>query len=218
MLPFPFKTLLTMQTRCPWCGTDPTYVAYHDHEWGVPVVDDHTMFTFLLLETFQAGLSWITILKRKEGFARAFANFDAATIAGWGASKVEVLMQDPGIIRNRQKIEATLNNAARTLEVTREFGSFCDYWWQWVGYKPLQNNVLSIKDYQSSTALSNAISNDLKKRGFKFVGSTTIYAHLQAAGLVNDHIVDCFRYPEVAALGKAEIKKAIQTLKGKLLP
>ena len=195
--------------RCPWCGTDPTYVNYHDHEWGVPVVDDHTMFTFLLLETFQAGLSWITILKRREGFARAFANFDAATIAGWGHNEVENLMQDTGIIRNRQKIEATLNNAKRTLEVTQEFGTFCNYWWQWVDYKPVQNTLRSLKDYLPKTPLSDAISKDLKKRGFKFVGSTTIYAHLQAAGLVNDHVADCFRFEPVKKLAEADIKAII---------
>lgn len=198
-----------METRCAWCGTDPAYVTYHDQEWGVPVVDDHTMFTFLLLETFQAGLSWITILKRKEGFARAFANFDAATIAGWGHNEVENLMQDTGIIRNRQKIEATLNNAKRNLEVTQEFGTFCNYWWQWVSYKPVQNTLRSLKDYQPKTVLSDAISKDLKKRGFKFVGSTTIYAHLQAAGLVNDHVADCFRYAPVKKLAETDIKAIV---------
>jgi len=199
--------------RCPWCGIDPTYVAYHDHEWGVPVVDDHTMFTFLLLETFQAGLSWITILKRKEGFARAFANFDAPTIAGWGQNEVENLMQDSGIIRNRQKIEATLNNAQRTLAVTQEFGTFCNYWWQWVDYKPVQNNLRTLKDYTPTTPLSDAISKDLKKRGFKFVGSTTMYAHLQAAGLVNDHVAGCFRQKEVLAMATSEIKDLVKQAK-----
>jgi DNA-3-methyladenine glycosylase I len=196
-------------TRCAWCGTDPIYVHYHDHEWGVPVVDDQTMYMFLLLETFQAGLSWITILKRKEGFARAFANFDAATIAGWGHHEVENLMQDTGIIRNRQKIEATLNNAKRTLEVTKEFGKFCNYWWQWVDYKPVQNALRSLKDYTPTTALSDALSKDLKKRGFKFVGSTTIYAHLQAAGLVNDHVADCFRFEAIRKLAETDIKEIV---------
>jgi DNA-3-methyladenine glycosylase I len=197
-------------TRCPWCGTDPTYQHYHDHEWGVPVVDDHTMFTFLLLETFQAGLSWITILKRREGFARAFANFSAPNIVGWGQEKVEELMQDTGIIRNRAKIEATINNAQRMLEVQEEFGTFCDYWWQWVDYTPIQNTLHKMKDYAAKTALSDAISKDLKKRGFKFVGSTTIYAHLQAAGLVNDHVVDCFRYEEIKVMRMVDIKTAIR--------
>ena len=198
------------QTRCPWCGTDPIYQAYHDHEWGVPVVDDHTMFTFLVLETFQAGLSWITILKRREGFARAFANFDAQTIAGWGADKVEELMQDTGIIRNRQKIEATLNNARRMLEVQKEFGTFCDYWWQWVDYKPIQHTLTDMKDYQPKTALSDVISKDLKKRGFKFVGSTTMYAHLQAAGLVNDHVEGCYRNSEIQKMSEENLKQAIK--------
>jgi DNA-3-methyladenine glycosylase I len=197
-------------TRCPWCDTDPIYQHYHDHEWGVPVLDDHTMFTFLLLETFQAGLSWITILKRREGFARAFANFHAEIIAGWGQNNVEELMQDTGIIRNRAKIEATINNAQRTLEITQEFGTFCDYWWQWVDYKPIQNILRGIKDYEAKTELSGAVSKDLKKRGFKFVGSTTIYAHLQAAGLVNDHVVDCFRYEEINVMGIVDIKTAIR--------
>ena len=198
--------------RCPWCGTDPIYQDYHDQEWGVPVVDDHIMFTFLVLETFQAGLSWITILKRRESFARAFANFDARTIADWGQEKVEGLLQDTGIIRNRAKIEATLNNAQRMLEMQKEFGTFCDYWWQWVDYKPIQNTLKDTKDYQAKTALSDAISKDLKKRGFKFVGSTTMYAHMQAAGLVNDHVTDCFRNEDIIAMGSLDIKKKIQNL------
>lgn len=197
-------------TRCPWCGTDPIYQHYHDHEWGVPVVDDHTMFTFLVLETFQAGLSWITILKRRGGFARAFANFDAQTIAGWGQEKAEELMQDTGIIRNRAKIEATMNNAQRMLEVQQAFGTFCDYWWQWVDYKPIQNTLHDMKDYAAKTALSDAISKDLKKRGFKFVGSTTIYAHLQAAGLVNDHVEECFRNHEITNLANLDIRAKIK--------
>ena len=195
--------------RCPWNTNDQIYLNYHDQEWGVPVVDDHSMFTFLVLETFQAGLSWITILKRREGFARAFANFDAKTIAGWGNEKVEELVQDSGIIRNRAKIEATLNNAQRTLEVIEEFGTFCDYWWQWVDYKPIQNTLRKMGDYEAKTALSDAVSKDLKKRGFKFVGSTTIYAHMQAAGLVNDHVEDCFRNAEVKKLAKSDLKQAI---------
>ena len=197
-------------TRCPWCGTDPIYQHYHDHEWGVPVVDDHTMFTFLVLETFQAGLSWITILKRRGGFGRAFANFDAQTIAGWGQEKVEELMQDTSIIRNRAKIEATINNAQRMLEVQQEFGTFCDYWWQWVGYTPIQNTLHNMKDYQPKNQLSDAISKDLKKRGFKFMGSTTIYAHLQAARLVNDHVEECFRNHEITNLANLDIQAKIK--------
>lgn len=197
-------------TRCPWCSADGIYQNYHDHEWGVPVVDDHSMFTFLVLETFQAGLSWITILKRREGFARAFANFDAPTIAGWGEDKVEELMQDTGIIRNRAKINATINNAQHMLEIQKEFGTFCNYWWQWVDYKPIQNQLADITDYAAKTELSDAISKDLKKRGFKFVGSTTMYAHMQAAGLVNDHIEGCFRNEEVKKMGAQDIKQKIK--------
>jgi DNA-3-methyladenine glycosylase I len=196
-------------SRCPWCGTDPTYLHYHDNDWGVPVVDDRTMFMFLLLETFQAGLSWITILRKKDGFARAFENFDAATISVFTEQKKDELMLDASIIRNRQKIEAAINNAKRTLEITKEFGTFCNYWWQWVDYTPVQSKLSSTKDYKATTALSDALSKDLKKRGFKFVGSTTIYAHLQAAGLVNDHLTSCFRFEEISRMKDVDIKKMI---------
>ena len=202
----PFKQIV----RCPWCGTDETYVKYHDQEWGVPVVDDHTMFTFLLLETFQAGLSWITILRKKENFARAFASFNAAEIAQFGFQEIETLLQDEGIIRNRQKIEATINNAQRTLEVTKEFGSFCNYWWQWVNFKPINNKMGIVEDYVADSPLSGEISKDLKKRGFKFVGPTTVYAHMQAAGLVNDHLMKCDRHAEVDKLGKVDIRAMIK--------
>ncbi len=196
--------------RCPWCGKDETYMNYHDHEWGVPVFDDHTMFTFLLLETFQAGLSWITILRKRDNFARAFANFNAAEIARFGHNEVENLLQDEGIIRNRQKIEAAINNAKLTLEITKEFGSFCNYWWQWVDFKPVTNNMAIMEDYVADSILSDTISKDLKKRGFKFVGSTTIYAHLQAAGLVNDHLTKCTRFNEVKKLGKLDVRAMIK--------
>lgn len=200
---------MTEPTRCPWCTTDPIYQRYHDHEWGVPVVDDRTMFSFLLLETFQAGLSWITILKRKDGFARAFANFNPEVITSWTSDNVEILMKDKGIIRNRQKIEAALNNAQRFFDVKNEFGTFVDYWWQWVNYSPIQNTLHKLSDYQAKTQLSDAISKDLKKRGFKFVGSTTIYAHLQAAGLINDHTESCFRNKDVTQMGMLDIKAEI---------
>lgn len=191
--------------RCPWCGTDDAYVRYHDYTWGVPVNNDREMFSFLLLETFQAGLSWITILKRKENFARAFSYFDSEAIAQYSEADVKRLMADSGIIRNRQKIEAAINNAQKTLELAAEFGTFCNYWWQWVNFKPIQNQLQGPDDYKATSPLSDAISNDLKKRGLKFVGSTTIYAHLQAAGLVNDHIVSCFRHDEVLKLGQQKI-------------
>ena len=196
--------------RCHWCGTDDIYVNYHDHEWGVPVVDDHTMFSFLVLETFQAGLSWITILKKRDNFRKAFSNFDAAAIAGYDEADVEQLLGDAGIIRNQQKIRATINNAQRTLELAKEFGTFCDYWWQWVDYKPVQSHLNDLKDYQATTPLSDAIGKDLKKRGFKFVGSTTMYAHLQAAGLVNDHLTNCFKYNEIRAMGSEDIRSLIK--------
>ena len=202
----PFKEIV----RCPWCGTDETYVKYHDQEWGVPVVDDQTMFTFLLLETFQAGLSWITILRKKENFARAFANFNPKQIAAFGHAEVEILLQDEGIIRNRQKIEATINNAKRTLEVTKEFGSFCNYWWKWVDFKPINNKMGIVEDYVADSPLSGEISKDLKKRGFKFVGPTTVYAHMQAAGLVNDHLMKCDRHAEVEKLGKVDVRAMIK--------
>ncbi len=196
--------------RCSWSGSDETYIAYHDQEWGVPVVDDHTMFTFLVLESFQAGLSWITILKRRDNFRRAFSNFDVHAIAGYTENDVDRLMHDSGIIRNQQKIRATINNAQRMLEVRQEFGTFCDYWWQWVDYIPIQSQLSEMKEYQATTPLSDAISKDLKKRGFKFVGSTTMYAHMQAAGLVNDHLTSCIRYAEIAAMGNQDIRKLIR--------
>lgn len=194
------------EIRCPWCGTDPTYVHYHDNEWGVPVLHDKGMFAFFLLETFQAGLSWLTILKRRANFAQAFDNFDYHAIAAYDQKKVDDLMQDTSIIRNKQKIEAAINNAQKTIEIQKEFGSLSYYLWQWVDFKPIQNNLASLEDYKATTPLSDAISADLKKRGFKFVGSTTIYAHMQAAGLVNDHYVSCYRHKEVAELGDKNIK------------
>ncbi|WP_046756346.1 DNA-3-methyladenine glycosylase I [Kordia jejudonensis] len=186
--------------RCTWCGNDPLYVAYHDEEWGVPVRDDDTLFEFLILETFQAGLSWITILRKRENFRKAFDNFDYKKIANYGAAKYESLLQDAGIIRNKLKIKATITNAQAFMKIQEEFGSFSDYIWKFTDGKQIQNAFTKRQDVPATTELSDALSKDLKKRGFKFVGSTVMYAHMQATGMVNDHTVSCFRYKEVQKL------------------
>ncbi|MDF2156317.1 DNA-3-methyladenine glycosylase I [Algoriphagus sp. CAU 1675] len=191
------------QTRCPWCLSFEEYVKYHDEEWGVPVYDDRVHFEFLVLESAQAGLSWATILKKREGYKKAFADFDYRVVADFPESYVEELLQEPGIIRNKLKIKAAINNAQRFQEVQKEFGSFSDYIWGFVGGKPIQNKLQSIKDAPATSPESDRLAKDLKKRGFKFLGSTTIYAHMQAAGLVNDHLVDCFRYDEVKKLQRS---------------
>jgi DNA-3-methyladenine glycosylase I len=183
--------------RCGWCAGDPLYKAYHDTEWGVPVKDDATLFEFLILETFQAGLSWITILRKRENFRRAMDGFDYHKIAGYGPEKIESLLQDQGIVRNRLKVIATVTNARAFLEVQKEFGSFSNYIWQFVDHKPIKNSLRSYRDAPATTAVSDGLSKDLKKRGFKFVGSTVVYAHMQATGMVNDHETECFRYDEV---------------------
>jgi DNA-3-methyladenine glycosylase I len=183
--------------RCAWCGNDPLYIAYHDKEWGVPVFDDAILFEFLTLETFQAGLSWITVLRKRENFLAAFDAFDYKKIAEYDQQKIDSLLGDAGIIRNKLKIKAAITNAIAFMEVQREFGSFSDYIWGFVNGKPVKNKWASIKDLPSKTALSDSISLDLKKRGFKFVGSTVVYAHMQATGMVNDHLVSCFRYQEI---------------------
>ncbi len=183
--------------RCPWCLGFPEYVAYHDTEWGVPVFDDRIHFEFLILESAQAGLSWATILKKREGYRKAFADFDYRVVAEFPESYVQELLQDPGIIRNVLKIRAAVNNARRFMEVQREFGSFSNYIWGFVGGKPIQNRLKSIQEGLATTPESDRLAKDLKKRGFKFLGSTTIYAHMQATGLVNDHLVTCFRYGQV---------------------
>lgn len=177
--------------RCDWVSTDELYINYHDNEWGKPVYDDATIFEFLVLESFQAGLSWITILKKREHFRDAFDQFDYKKIAYYSEEKVDALMQNAGIVRNRLKILATINNAQRFLEVQKEFGTFSAYIWSFVGGKPLVNSFKSIKEVPTTTEISDALSKDLKKRGFKFLGSTVVYAHMQATGMVNDHIVDC---------------------------
>jgi DNA-3-methyladenine glycosylase I len=185
-----------MKERCSWAGNDPLYIQYHDSEWGVPVRDDQIMFEFLILETFQAGLSWITILRKRENFRKAFDNFDFVKMAQYDDEKKAQLMQDSGIIRNRLKIEAAVSNARAYMEVQSEFGSFCNYIWAFVNHTPIVNNCKTLADVPAKTELSDIISADLKKRGFKFVGSTVVYAHLQATGMVNDHTINCFRHRE----------------------
>ena len=183
--------------RCSWCIGNVLYEKYHDEEWGVPVKDDETLFEFLILETFQAGLSWITVLKKRENFRKAFDNFDYHKIAKYDETKINTLLKNAGIIRNRLKINATVSNAIAFMKIQTEFGSFSDYIWAFVNDEPIKNKVQNYKEAPANTALSDKISKDLKKRGFKFVGSTVIYAHMQATGMVNDHEINCFRYNEV---------------------
>lgn len=185
------------KNRCDWVGSDPLYVTYHDTEWGVPVYDDAKLFEFLTLETFQAGLSWITVLRKRENFRKAFDNFDYQIIANYDEDKFDVLIQDAGIIRNKLKIRATISNALAFMEVQKEFGSFSKYIWGFVDGKPIKNACSDVSQVNTNTELSDKISKDLKKRGFKFVGSTVVYAHMQATGMVNDHTTNCFRYDEV---------------------
>jgi DNA-3-methyladenine glycosylase I len=179
-------------TRCPWVSSDPIYIEYHDKEWGKPVHDDRLLFEFLILESFQAGLSWLMVLKKRENFRKAFSNFEAEKVAKFTPAKVEKLMQDAGIIRNRLKIEAAINNAKLYLKIQKEFGSFDKYVWSFVKGKTVVNNFKSLKDYPAKTALSDAMSEDMGKRGFKFRGSTICYAFMQAVGMVNDHTVNCW--------------------------
>jgi len=181
--------------RCPWCGTDPLYGAYHDEEWGTPVHDDRRLFEFLLLEGAQAGLSWITILRRREGYRRAFADFDARRVAGFGEAEVAHLMADAGIVRNRAKIASAINNARAFLAVQEEFGSFAAFQWDFVGGAPIVNAWRSLEEVPARTEVSDRLSKALKRRGFSFVGSTICYAHMQAVGMVNDHLVICHRHP-----------------------
>ena len=183
--------------RCPWCENDELYVTYHDEEWGVPVHEDKKHFEFLILEVSQAGLSWLTVLRKRENYRKVYDNFDPAKIAKYDDKKIDQLMNDPGIIRNLRKIEASVNNAKRFLEIQERFGSFDSYIWSFVNNKPVINSWRSDSEIPSTTELSDMISNDLKKRGFKFIGSTIIYAHMQAIGIVNDHIVNCFRYDQL---------------------
>ncbi|WP_299890333.1 DNA-3-methyladenine glycosylase I [uncultured Lacinutrix sp.] len=183
--------------KCGWCVGDDLYEAYHDKEWGTPIYDDHSLFEFLILETFQAGLSWITILRKRENFREAFDFFDYKKIAKYDEDKKNELLQNAGIIRNKLKVNATITNAQSFLKIQEEFGSFSKYIWAFVDGKPIKNKLKNHKEAPANTPLSNTLSKDLKKRGFKFVGSTVVYALMQATGMVNDHEVECFRYNEV---------------------
>jgi DNA-3-methyladenine glycosylase I len=183
--------------RCGWCGDDPLYVAYHDQEWGVPVHDDRHMFELLVLEGAQAGLAWITILRKREAYRKAFRSFEPATVARFGEKDVARLLADAGIVRNRLKVASAIRNAHAYLEVQAEFGTFCDYLWGFVDGRPVVNRWRDLAEIPARTDLSDLVSRDLKRRGFNFVGSTIIYAHLQSAGLVNDHLTGCFRHREL---------------------
>lgn len=187
-----------MKTRCEWAGSDPLYIAYHDTEWGVPVHDDRKIFELIVLEGAQAGLNWLTVLKKRENYRQAFDNFDPAIVAQYQEKKIQELLNDAGIIRNRLKIRAAVQNAKAFLEVQNEFGSFDAYVWRFVDGKPKKNAWRSLKELPAQTPESEAMSKDLKKRGFNFVGPTICYAHMQATGMVNDHIVSCYRYGEVS--------------------
>lgn len=191
-----------MKTRCAWVTSDPIYIEYHDTEWGVPVHDDQKLFEFLILEGAQAGLSWLTILKRREGYRKAFAGFDPVKVARFTEAKIQKLMQDTGIIRNQAKIRAAVSNARAFLAIQKEFGSFAKYSWCFVGGKSIQNKRKTIKALPPTSPESDAFSRDMKKRGFKFVGSTILYAHMQAVGMVNDHTMDCFRWKSCGGKGR----------------
>jgi len=182
---------MSNKTRCKWCVGDALYEDYHDNEWGKPVYDDHKLFEFLLLETFQAGLSWITILRKRENFRNAFDNFDYLKIAKYDDAKIEGLLQDEGIIRNRLKVLAAVSNAQAFMKIQEEFGTFSDYYWAFSSNQPVDNKFEAMAQVPATTPLSDTISKDMKKRGFKFVGSTVIYANMQATGMVNDHILEC---------------------------
>jgi DNA-3-methyladenine glycosylase I len=187
-----------MINRCEWSTSDPLYIHYHDEEWGVPIYDDQQIFEFLILEGAQAGLSWITILKKRENYRAAFDHFDPQRVAQYDTEKIEQLLLNPGIVRNRRKVESAVINARIFLEVQREFGSFADYIWRFVGGKPILNTWRRMEEIPAQTDESVAMSKDLIRRGFKFVGPTICYAHMQATGMVNDHVIDCFRYAELS--------------------
>ena len=184
--------------RCPWCKGDGLYKQYHDKEWGVPIFDDLKLFEFLTLETFQAGLSWITILRKREHFRKAFDQFDYEKVARYGDEKINALLNNQSIIRNKQKIKAAVNNAQHFIGIRQEHGTFSQYIWDFAGGKPLQNSFKTLEEIPAKTALSERISKDLKQNSFQFVGPTVVYAHMQATGMVNDHLVDCFRYQELS--------------------
>ena len=198
---------LPHKKRCAWSGTDPLYIAYHDEEWGVPIHDDRVLFEFLVLEGAQAGLSWSTILRKRDAYRRAFDRFDPRKVARYEKRKVVSLLRDAGIVRNRAKIASAIKNAKAFLDVQAEFGSFDAYQWRFVHGRPIQNRWRAEGDIPPRSAQSDAMSDDLKRRGFSFVGSTIIYAHMQAVGMVNDHVVTCFRHREVARLGKLDTRK-----------
>ncbi len=185
------------RTRCDWCGTDPLYVSYHDEEWGVPVRDDRKLFEFLILEGAQAGLSWITILRKREHYRKVFADFDPVQVAHIQPSRVEELLADPGIVRNRRKVESAITNAKAFLAIQAELGGFADYIWQFSGGEPRANRFRNKSEVPTKTRQSDAMSRDLRQRGFKFVGSTICYAYMQATGMVNDHLTGCYRHAEV---------------------
>jgi len=189
-----------MKERCPWPGDDPQMVAYHDEEWGVPLHDNRKLFEFLVLDAFQAGLSWAIVLRKREAFRKAFAGFDPARVARFTSARVEKLLGDPGIVRNRQKVESTVANARAFLAVQEEFGSFDSYIWQFTSGRPKVNRWRSLAQLPSTSAESDAMSRELKRRGFRFTGSTICYAFMQAAGMVNDHLVSCFRYRKLARM------------------
>jgi len=189
-------------TRCGWAANDPLYVAYHDEEWGVPLHDDRALFELLVLEGAQAGLSWLTVLRKRQHYRKVFDRFQPRKIAAWGPEKIEALLADPGIIRNRAKVAGTVAGARAFLEVAKEHGSFDRYLWRFVGGEPIQNAWKTMREVPAETAESNAMSRDLRKRGFTFVGPTICYAFMQAAGLVNDHQLSCFRYREVRDAAK----------------
>ncbi len=186
-----------MTKRCTWPGEDPLYIRYHDREWGIPIHSDRKLFEFLILEGAQAGLSWITVLKKRPAYRKAFDNFDFNKVARYKERKIKQLLNNSGIIRNKLKIRSAISNAKAFIEVRKEFGTFNKYIWQFVDGKPIQNCFKDMKDIPATTELSDQISKDLKKRGFNFVGSTIVYAHMQATGMVNDHTMDCFRYREI---------------------
>jgi DNA-3-methyladenine glycosylase I len=189
-----------MRKRCNWGTNDPLYIEYHDREWGVPLHDDRRLFEFLILEGIQAGLSWLIVLKKRENFRHALDGFDPQKIAHYDSGKIEELLQNPGIIRNRLKIQAAVTNAGAFLEVQEELGSFDTYIWQFVDGRPIRNRWQSVSEIPATTDRSDAMSRDLKGRGFRFVGSTICYAFMQAVGMVNDHVTDCFRYQEIGQI------------------
>ncbi len=189
-----------MEERCGWCLKNDLYIRYHDTEWGVPVHDDRLLFEFLILEGVQAGLSWLTVLQKRENYRKAYDGFDPERIAGYDEAKMLQLLQNEGIIRNKQKISASVNNARRFLDIQKEFGSFDRYMWSFIDFKPVINHFESLPEVPATSAISDKISKDMLKRGFKFVGSTIIYAHMQATGMVNDHLISCFRHNEICSL------------------